>query len=205
MLIDQARLTYKNASMPSPKAKSLAKIIFGIVVIVKNTCAPRRRWTFGRPIVLVIHLKRFKYTRYSREKIDRVVDFPLEGLDLSKWIANPALKGTDACIYDLFGISQHMGGLGGGHYTALVKNVDDNKFYNCNDSSANQCRDPESEKANSAYVLFFKRRNPQNGPRVLEQLNAQFAVPQEEAAAPAENTPEPEVEAADDLEATTVD
>lgn len=35
------------------------------------------------PEILVIHLKRFSYSHRFRDKIDALVKFPLEGLDLS--------------------------------------------------------------------------------------------------------------------------
>lgn len=35
-------------------------------------------------------------------------------------------------VYDLVAVSNHMGGLGGGHYTALAKNGD--RWYNFDDS-----------------------------------------------------------------------
>ena len=35
------------------------------------------------PEILVIHLKRFSYSHRFRDKIDALVEFPLEGLDLS--------------------------------------------------------------------------------------------------------------------------
>lgn len=41
------------------------------------------------PSVLVVHLKRFCYTKTSREKINTKVDFPLEGLDLSRFLLRP--------------------------------------------------------------------------------------------------------------------
>lgn len=63
------------------------------------------------PDILIIHLKRFNYSRWSRDKINTLVDFPLTGLDLSEFVANPAHKSD---IYDLFAVSNHMGGLGGG-------------------------------------------------------------------------------------------
>ena len=36
------------------------------------------------PEILVIHLKRFSYSHRFRDKIDALVNFPLEGLDLSQ-------------------------------------------------------------------------------------------------------------------------
>jgi ubiquitin carboxyl-terminal hydrolase 4/11/15 len=72
-------------------------------------------WRF--PDILVVHLKRFSHTRAWRDKIDAMVDFPISGLDLG----DKALSGDGKeSVYDLFGVSNHMGGLGGGHCKELA-------------------------------------------------------------------------------------
>jgi len=38
------------------------------------------------PELLVVHLKRFSYSRTSRDKLDAPVDFPLSNLDLSSFV-----------------------------------------------------------------------------------------------------------------------
>jgi ubiquitin carboxyl-terminal hydrolase 4/11/15 len=86
---------------------------------------------WAAPDILVVQLKRFQYIpgQYfvHREKISDVVDFPIEGLDLSKYVIGP--QHADAPpVYDLYAVSQHMGGLGGGHYTATCKNFMNNKW-----------------------------------------------------------------------------
>lgn len=151
------------------------------------------------PDILVVHLKRFSYSRYFKNKIDALVDFPLKGLDLTPYIragkgapegppgarnaahaaaaAGPAQStpagaapglaqasagvaavpdpavsaaagegkgraaraseggkgpaadgaqageapGKERYLYDLFAVSNHFGGMGGGHYTAYAK------------------------------------------------------------------------------------
>jgi ubiquitin carboxyl-terminal hydrolase 4/11/15 len=78
------------------------------------------------PDILVIHLKRFSASRGFRDKIDELVDFPIEGLDLSDRVASP--DEGESLIYDLFGVDNHYGGLGGGHYTAYAKNFLTNEW-----------------------------------------------------------------------------
>ena len=46
------------------------------------------------PSVLVVHLKRFCYTKTTREKINTKVDFPLEGLDLGRFLLRPQASDT---------------------------------------------------------------------------------------------------------------
>lgn len=70
------------------------------------------------PDILVFHLKRFTYSRYFKNKIDTLVNFPIHDLDLSKYVTN---KDGQSYLYELYAISNHYGGLGGGHYTAYAK------------------------------------------------------------------------------------
>uniref|UniRef100_A0A9J2P6X9 Ubiquitin carboxyl-terminal hydrolase n=1 Tax=Ascaris lumbricoides TaxID=6252 RepID=A0A9J2P6X9_ASCLU len=74
------------------------------------------------PPVLIIHLKRFHFTRWSREKIDIPVEFPLTGLDLTSRVVDEKFG---KAVYDLIAVSNHAGGLGGGHYWAWARNGDD--------------------------------------------------------------------------------
>lgn len=99
-----------------------------------NRCKELRRasktleiWTL--PDILVIHLKRFSANRGFRDKIDVLVDFPTEGLDLSYRVG---LKEGKETIYDLFAVDNHYGGLGGGHYTAFAQNFYDKQWYEYN-------------------------------------------------------------------------
>ena len=92
-------------------------------------------------------------------KIDDHVEFPLSGLDLSKHLCpgNPAMKGVST-TYDLYAVSNHFGGLGGGHYTAFGKNNITGEWYNFNDSSARRT-DKSNVCSSAAYVLFYRRRD----------------------------------------------
>ena len=55
------------------------------------------------------------------QKIDDQVDFPLEGLDMSKYMSGGKLN-DDSMIYDCYAVSNHFGNMGFGHYTAFAKN-----------------------------------------------------------------------------------
>jgi ubiquitin carboxyl-terminal hydrolase 4/11/15 len=85
-------------------------------------------WTV--PDILVVHLKRFSGERFRRDKVDVLVDFPIEGLDLTKRIG--CQEEGKEYIYDLFAVDNHYGGLGGGHYTAYAKNFYDGNWYDYN-------------------------------------------------------------------------
>ena len=83
------------------------------------------------PDILVIHLKRFSAHGRFNNKLDVMVDFPLEGLDLSSRLATKQEDGNNA-VYELFAVDNHYGGLGGGHYTAYAKNFIDKAWYEFN-------------------------------------------------------------------------
>jgi len=53
-------------------------------------------------------------------KIEVDVDFPLEGLDMSKHV--DGMQKQENLIYDCYAISNHYGNMGFGHYTAFIKN-----------------------------------------------------------------------------------
>eukprot|EP01119_Soliformovum_irregulare_P010385 TRINITY_DN254_c0_g1_i1.p1 TRINITY_DN254_c0_g1~~TRINITY_DN254_c0_g1_i1.p1 ORF type:complete len:927 (-),score=294.62 TRINITY_DN254_c0_g1_i1:361-3141(-) len=108
------------------------------------------------PPVLVVCLKRFSYrNKYWREKLETFVDYPVHHLDISKHINGPNKSG----MYDLYAVSNHFGSMGGGHYTAYAKNENKNRWYGFNDSSVSEVSESEVKTA-SAYVLFYRRRDP---------------------------------------------
>jgi hypothetical protein len=108
----------------------------------KQHLAPIKKMDiWSAPDVLILHLKRFlivpgQFVAHQREKISDFVDFPIENLDLTKYvIGNNNTNNNDENdnnalpIYDLYAVSHHMGGLGGGHYTATCKNFINNKWF----------------------------------------------------------------------------
>ncbi|OMO79890.1 Peptidase C19, ubiquitin carboxyl-terminal hydrolase 2 [Corchorus capsularis] len=105
------------------------------------------------PEIIVFHLKRFTYGRYIKNKIDTFVNFPIHNLDLSKYVMN---KDGQSYVYELYAISNHYGGLGGGHYTAYAKLVDENTWYHFDDSHVSSVNEAEI-KTSAAYLLFYKR------------------------------------------------
>ncbi|MCJ1476654.1 CSN-associated deubiquitinating enzyme Ubp12 [Lambiella insularis] len=121
------------------------------------------------PDILVIHLKRFSAQGRLRDKIDVLVDFPTEGLDLSSRVV--VQEEGKSPIYDLFAVDNHYGGLGGGHYTAFAQNFNDQSWYEYNDSMATKKNNPNAIVTSAAYLLFYRRRSSKalGGP-VFEQM-----------------------------------
>ncbi|KAF1319722.1 Ubiquitin-specific protease, partial [Globisporangium splendens] len=114
---------------------------------------------FSLPKIMIFQLKRFRYAQSSfymhRDKISTQVTFPIASLDLSQYVIGP--QRSTPLIYDLFAVSEHSGGLGGGHYTAVAKNPENQRWFSFNDSFTNETT---AQKAVTprAYVLFYMRR-----------------------------------------------
>lgn len=107
------------------------------------------------PEVLIIHLKRFSFSRSWRDKIDTLVEFPVEGLDMSTYVHNPEQKKQEPLNYNLIGVANHFGGLGGGHYTAYAKNANQNAWYSFDDALVTPTS-ANNVVTRSAYVLFYQ-------------------------------------------------
>lgn len=60
-------------------------------------------------------------------------------------------------VYDLFAVSNHFGGMGGGHYTAYAKLNESDKWY-CFDDSNTYPVQAKDVVTSAAYVLFYRRR-----------------------------------------------
>lgn len=107
-------------------------------------------WSF--PSILVIDIKRFN----SQNKKNQIlIDFPLDNLDLSKYVIG---YNSDTYIYDLYGICNHGGSVFGGHYTAFVKNAN-NKWYHFNDTTVTEVTDKNNIITPKAYCLFYRKRS----------------------------------------------
>ncbi|TDZ37179.1 putative ubiquitin carboxyl-terminal hydrolase 12 [Colletotrichum spinosum] len=119
------------------------------------------------PDILIVHLKRFSSAGWRRDKLDVLVDFPTEGLDLHKRVLCQETGKKE--VYDLIAVDDHFGGLGGGHYTASGRNFVDGQWYNYNDSHVTK-KSAEDAVTRSAYLLFYRRRSdqPLGGPRFKE-------------------------------------
>ncbi|KAL4341711.1 hypothetical protein GQ457_08G001600 [Hibiscus cannabinus] len=105
------------------------------------------------PEILVIHLKRFSYNRFLKNKLETYVDFPIDNLDLSNYIGFK--NGDLSNRYMLYAVSNHYGSMGGGHYTAFVHHGG-GRWYEFDDSHVYPIG-PEKIKTSAAYLLFYRR------------------------------------------------
>lgn len=107
-------------------------------------------WSF--PKVLVITFKRFTN---ENKKNQKKVHFPIEDLDLSKYVV-----GYNKTIYKykLFGICNHHGRVPfGGHYTSLVKLDNNSSWFEYNDENLIKHKNDDYIVTQKAYCLFYKR------------------------------------------------
>eukprot|EP00667_Euglena_gracilis_P002617 EG_transcript_2618 len=124
-----------------------------------HRAAFKRLQLFRVPRLLIVHLKRFQYTGNYRRKVDSLVDYPLTGLDLAPYIAQPLPPGTSA-IYDLIGVTHHLGGsIEFGHYTACARHANTDRWYAFDDSRAELCEAEDLQPTPSAYLLFYRLRD----------------------------------------------
>ncbi|KAL3626978.1 Ubiquitin carboxyl-terminal hydrolase 8 [Castilleja foliolosa] len=122
--------------------------------VCKKHCQAGKKLDLWRlPEILVIHLKRFSYSRFLKNKLETYVDFPIHDLDLSGYIAQP--DGQPSNRYMLYAISNHYGSMGGGHYTAFVHQGGD-RWYDFDDSHVSPIS-VDKIKTSAAYVLFYRR------------------------------------------------
>jgi ubiquitin C-terminal hydrolase len=101
------------------------------------------------PQILIIDLKRWHgHTRKNHIKVEA----PIHNADFSKYV-----KGYNSAsyIYDLYGVCNHMGDVGGGHYTAYIKNAN-NKWYEFNDTNVREI--PEQAVVSPQSYCFFYRK-----------------------------------------------
>ena len=103
------------------------------------------------PKILIIFFKRFDN---KGNKKNNLIDFPIEGLNLSKYSIG---YDKHSCIFDLQAVSNHNGNTNGGHYWAYTKNYDKN-WYKYNDKIVSQ-KSIDDIVTTNAYCLFYKKRN----------------------------------------------
>ncbi|CAM8973220.1 unnamed protein product [Rhodiola kirilowii] len=111
------------------------------------------------PDVLVIHLKRFSYSRSTKHKLETFVNFPVHDFDLTNYVAYK--NSPHKQLYELYALTNHYGGMGSGHYTAHIKLLDENRWYNFDDNHVTPINE-EDVKTAASYVLFYRRVKTDN-------------------------------------------
>jgi ubiquitin carboxyl-terminal hydrolase 8 len=115
----------------------------------KKIVVDKKTEFFSFPEVLVIDFKRFNN---SLRKNQILIDFPLEKLDLRKYVIG---YNKESYVYDLYGVCNHSGGVQGGHYTAYIKNPNQ-KWYLYNDTRVTEVKENQIVSP-KAYCLFYRK------------------------------------------------
>lgn len=105
------------------------------------------------PPILTVHLKRFKFDGKKFEKINDLVTYPIEKLDLSE-LAIGSQK--DLPEYNLYAQINHKGILQKGHFYAIIRNWRNNNWYSCDDSEVTP-KNPEKIVKKHSYMLFYQK------------------------------------------------
>ncbi|DBA82653.1 TPA: hypothetical protein ACH3X1_006898 [Trebouxia sp. C0004] len=125
----------------------------------EKTQATKRLRIFRLPKVLLLHIKRFKYSGSSREKLTNNVSFPVKGLKLSQFVSDVSSPADSNASYDLYAVSNHYGSMAGGHYTAACRvglTGGREQWYSFNDDAVSKLS-PQSVVTPCAYMLFYVR------------------------------------------------
>uniref|UniRef100_A0A6A7G8A6 ubiquitinyl hydrolase 1 n=1 Tax=Hirondellea gigas TaxID=1518452 RepID=A0A6A7G8A6_9CRUS len=108
------------------------------------------------PPVLIIHLNRFEQQDYLMSKNPSFVDFPIELLQLSRFVVNNPKQSTLSHEYSLYGVCNHYGTIDGGHYTAFCSSPPaSNNWHKYDDHEVYDLRSSNVKTA-AAYVLFYQ-------------------------------------------------
>uniref|UniRef100_T1IK79 Ubiquitin carboxyl-terminal hydrolase n=1 Tax=Strigamia maritima TaxID=126957 RepID=T1IK79_STRMM len=126
----------------------------------KKQKSTKKFWIRRLPNVLCLHLKRFRWSNYYRTKLDNYVEFPVRGLNMTKFILTNMHETRGSCtgsnLYDLAAVIVHHGsGAGSGHYTAYATH--ESRWYHFNDSTVTLAEEVSVAKC-KAYILFYIRR-----------------------------------------------
>ncbi|KAK7102274.1 ubiquitin carboxyl-terminal hydrolase 19-like [Littorina saxatilis] len=135
------------------------------------------------PHTLIIQLKRFSFRNViMREKINKLVEFPVRGLDMSQFAMTAQGGAHPHPIYDLYGVVNHHGVLLGGHYTSYARCADlttplknEVGWRLFDDSRVMEVSSEKSAMTKDAYLLFYRLRQP-----FVPPVPRPIAAPEEE-------------------------
>ena len=93
------------------------------------------------------------------EKNGEYVDCPISGFDITDYLLGEkeGRENGERFVYDLYGVSNHMGSLYGGHYTAYAYNTEAGQWFNFDDSHVSRASESKVI-GTSSYILFYRRR-----------------------------------------------
>ena len=86
-------------------------------------------------------------------KINSLVEFPINDLDMSKYVYGYDVGNT---IYDLVCVGNHTGGMGGGHYFAYTRKSDG--WYICDDTRVQKMDESRIVSPVNYYLIYKKKQ-----------------------------------------------
>lgn len=98
------------------------------------------------PTILPLHLKRFAYDYRWGEFVKNVCPVKI-----------PFNLNVQGCDYTLYAVINHMGHFHGGHYNAVIRSFEDNKWYCFNDSWVKETDMGDLEESTDAYLMLYKK------------------------------------------------
>ena len=116
-----------------------------------DTTHRRRTLFWSLPNILVVSFQRFHGT--TLRKNHSVIDFPMSDCDLTKYVEGYS---ANTYKYDLFAVCNHSGSMAGGHYTCMVKTINNNWFH-INDNQVHPINE-SNIISNKAYCLFYRKK-----------------------------------------------
>jgi len=134
----------------------------------KKTSATKQLKLCTLPPVLIIQFKRFSYEDGLRQKDETFVNYSIKGLDLSRFLPSS----REEVIYDLIAVSNHMGSIYGGHYTAYARHetYGSNEWYLFDDSCVSLVSSEDDIISKDAYLLLYIKRNILENPIEITTL-----------------------------------
>ena len=105
--------------------------------------------------IIFIHLKRFKFNGRGYSKDNTNTEIP-NNINIENYCDLDINEVKSQYYnYSLIGISNHMGSMNGGHYTADCKDIINNEWYHFDDSCVYKYNNNNIDKSNS-YILMYE-------------------------------------------------
>ncbi|CAM4563421.1 unnamed protein product [Leuciscus chuanchicus] len=137
-----------------------------------NQCEQKQPSTHGLklvslPLILCVHLKRFRNDRGFTRKLHSKVTFPdnfntgIFAAGQSENVANDSPRADEH--YSLYAVIVHIGTAMFGHYTAYIRPTQDQKWYYADDSSVQPARWADVQDTykgcDTAYLLLYRKKS----------------------------------------------
>lgn len=114
----------------------------------------RKQYVITRlPRYLVLHMRRFRRNNFFKEKNPTIVNFPLEGLDMSPYVSGP----QRSTRYNLVASLRHEGELDKGQWSAYVQNRGDKRWFEVSDLLVTEVM-PQLIPVSEAYLQIYEQQ-----------------------------------------------